>query len=79
MSGPRLLAGPNLRSGAESLADHTRRLGAPSLGGRPLIETLVRSGVGGRGGASFPAGLKWRAVAAAAKGPAVVIVNGAEG
>jgi NADH:ubiquinone oxidoreductase subunit F (NADH-binding) len=79
MSGPRLLAGPNLRSGAESLSDHTRRLGAPSLGGRPLIETLVRSGVGGRGGASFPAGLKWRAVAAAAKGPAVVIVNGAEG
>jgi NADH:ubiquinone oxidoreductase subunit F (NADH-binding) len=59
--------------------DHTRRLGAPTLGGRPLIETLVRSGVGGRGGASFPAGMKWRAVAAASKGPAVVIANGAEG
>lgn len=79
MSGFRLLAGPDLRSGAESLADHTRRLGAPALGGRPLIETLVRSGVGGRGGASFPVGLKWRAVAAASKGPAVVVVNGAEG
>lgn len=80
MSGLRLLAGPDLRSGAEALADHTRRLGAPSIGGRPLIETLVRSGLGGRGGASFPVGLKWRAVAAAAsKGAAVVIVNGAEG
>ncbi len=78
MSGLRLLAGPDLTSGAEPLADHTRRLGAPALGGRPLIETLVRSGVGGRGGASFPAGIKWRAVAAS-KGPAVVIVNGAEG
>jgi NADH:ubiquinone oxidoreductase subunit F (NADH-binding) len=80
VSGLRLLAGPDLRFGAESLADHTRRLGAPTLGGRPLIETLVRSGAGGRGGASFPVGIKWRAVAAAAsKGPAVVIVNGAEG
>jgi NADH:ubiquinone oxidoreductase subunit F (NADH-binding) len=79
VSGLRLLAGPDLRSGAESLADHTRRLGAPALGGRPLIETLVRSGVGGRGGASFPVGMKWRAVAAASKGPVVVIVNGAEG
>ena len=79
MSGLRLLAGPDLRSGAESLADQTRRLGAPTLGGRPLIETLVRSGVGGRGGASFPVGMKWRAVAAASKGPAVVIANGAEG
>ena len=40
----------------------------------------MRSGLGGRGGTSFPVGVKWRAVAAAAsKGPAVVIVNGAEG
>jgi NADH:ubiquinone oxidoreductase subunit F (NADH-binding) len=80
VSGLRLLAGPDLGSGAETFADHTRRLGAPTLGGRPLIETLVRSGVGGRGGASFPVGMKWRAVAAASKGRrAVVIVNGAEG
>jgi NADH:ubiquinone oxidoreductase subunit F (NADH-binding) len=79
VSGLRLLAGPDLRSGAESLTDHTRRLGAPTLGGRTLIETLVRSGVGGRGGASFPAGMKWRAVASASKGPVVVIANGAEG
>src|SRR4029077_3940738 len=56
-----------------------RRLGAPSLGGRQFIETLVRSGVGGRGGASFRPGRKWRRVAAAPKGPAVVIANGAEG
>jgi NADH:ubiquinone oxidoreductase subunit F (NADH-binding) len=75
----RLLSGPDLRSGPESHADHVRRLGAPALAGRPLIEALVRSGLTGRGGASFPTGLKWRAMAAASKGAAVVIANGAEG
>ena len=79
MSGPRLLAGPDLKSGPERYAEHNRRLGAPALGGRALIEALVRSGLSGRGGASFPAGNKWRAVAAASKGKAVVIANGAEG
>jgi len=78
VSGLRLLAGPDLGAGAESLADHTRRLGAPALGGRALIEALVASGLSGRGGASFPVGLKWRAIAAY-KGSTAVIVNGAEG
>lgn len=79
MSGLRLLAGPDPRSGPESLADHARRLGAPTVAGRPLIEAIVRSGLTGRGGASFPAGSKWRAVAAASRGSAIVIANGAEG
>ena len=79
MSGLRLLAGPDLKAGAEGYAEHTRRLGAPAIGGRALIEALARSGLTGRGGASVPAGLKWRAVAAASKGKAVVIANGAEG
>src|SRR5438309_9882132 len=75
----RLLAGPRLAAGAESFTDHSRRLGAPTLAGRALIEALGRSGLTGRGGASFPVGTKWKAVAAASKGNAVVIANGAEG
>jgi len=79
MSGLRLLAGPDLRAGAEGYADHVRRLGAPTLAGRPLIEALVQSRLTGRGGASFSAGLKWRSVASASKGTAVIVANGAEG
>jgi NADH:ubiquinone oxidoreductase subunit F (NADH-binding) len=79
VSGIRLLAGPDLRSGAESHANHVRRLGAPKLSGRALTEALVTSGLSGRGGGSFPVGMKWRAVAAAPKGSPVVVVNGAEG
>jgi NADH:ubiquinone oxidoreductase subunit F (NADH-binding) len=79
VSGIRLLAGPDLQSGAERNADHVRRLGAPKLSGRALVEALVASGLSGRGGGSFPVGTKWRAVAAASKGSPVVVVNGAEG
>src|SRR5258708_34435486 len=70
MSGLRLLAGPDLGAGSEGYADHIRRLGQPTLAGRALIEALVRSGLTGRGGASFPAGLKWRALASSSKGSA---------
>ena len=79
MTGLRLLAGPDLASGAESDANHSRRLGAPKLSGRALIEALDDSGLTGRGGGSFPVGTKWQAVAAASKGSPVVVVNGAEG
>ncbi|HEX6348824.1 MAG TPA: NADH-ubiquinone oxidoreductase-F iron-sulfur binding region domain-containing protein [Candidatus Dormibacteraeota bacterium] len=75
MTAPTLLGGP---AGAESFAEHQRRLGARPLGSPALIEHIERSGLVGRGGASFPAGAKWRAVASGA-GPAVVIANGAEG
>src|SRR5438445_3679178 len=75
----RLLAGPSLAAGAESYTDHSRRLGAPTLAGRALIEALGRSGLTGRGGASFSVAVKWKAVAVASKGRAVVIANGAEG
>jgi NADH:ubiquinone oxidoreductase subunit F (NADH-binding) len=44
-----------------------------------LIDTLERSGLVGRGGASFPVGTKWRTVASRSRGAAVVIANGAEG
>jgi NADH:ubiquinone oxidoreductase subunit F (NADH-binding) len=78
-SEPRLLAGPDPRLGAEPYRSHLRRLGPlrPPMG---LIETLERSGLGGRGGAGFPVGTKWRAIAGRPAGaPAVVLANGCEG
>lgn len=75
----RLFDGRELRSGAEPLRDHVRRLGPlPRLDGL-FIEGLVQSGLEGRGGAGFPTGLKWRAVASRSRGQAVIVVNGAEG
>jgi NADH:ubiquinone oxidoreductase subunit F (NADH-binding) len=75
----RLLAGRDLTAGAEGQVEHTRRLGPLPSSGSLLMEVLVRSGLTGRGGASFPVGLKWRTVAAHSRGAAVVIANGAEG
>jgi NADH:ubiquinone oxidoreductase subunit F (NADH-binding) len=48
-------------------------------GGPEIIEVLTRSGLTGRGGASFPLGIKWRTVATHSRGTAVVVANGAEG
>jgi NADH:ubiquinone oxidoreductase subunit F (NADH-binding) len=75
----RLLAGPDLAAGAERLHSHVGRLGPLPKGGHSLIELLVRTELAGRGGAGFLAGLKWRAVAHASRGSAVVVANGAEG
>ncbi len=77
----RLLAGPRFEQGAEGYAEHVDRLGEPPYGfaGGRLIESLERSGLLGRGGAGFPVGRKWRAVADRARYGAVVIANGAEG
>jgi NADH:ubiquinone oxidoreductase subunit F (NADH-binding) len=79
MTEPRLLAGPDLSSGPERFRQHVNRLGPLPKAGHGLIELLVHTGLTGRGGAAFPVGLKWRAVAAASHGSAVVIANGAEG
>ena len=79
MTGSRLLAGRDLALGSEGLAEHERRLGPLPAAGASVIELLIRSGLTGRGGAAYPAGLKWRSVAAQSDGTAVVIVNGAEG
>src|SRR5262245_12008969 len=43
-----------------------------------LVERLLASGLRGRGGGWFPAGLKWRAVRVEGGSP-VVVANGAEG
>src|SRR6202158_2809832 len=66
--------------GTESLATHQRRLGPlPALPSAELIAELDASGLLGRGGAGFPVGRKWRAVAGRSSGRAVVLANGAEG
>src|SRR2546429_3946043 len=46
---------------------------------RHLIGELESANLLGRGGAAFPVGRKWRAVAERASGRAVVLANGAEG
>lgn len=70
------LIGPN----AESLRTHRERLGPlPTLPSGELIAELESSGLLGRGGAGFPVGRKWRAVAERSSGRAVVLANGAEG
>jgi NADH:ubiquinone oxidoreductase subunit F (NADH-binding) len=77
----RLLAGPPLNGLPESLESHGARLGPlpPAYGNGDIITTLEWSGVLGRGGAGFPVGRKWRALAGRASGRAVVVANGAEG
>lgn len=78
---PRLLAGPPLDGRPEPLHAHEARLGPLPRGAEAagIIPTLEASGLLGRGGAGFPVGRKWRALAERAGGPAVVVANGAEG
>ena len=77
----RLLDGPPLAGRAETLDAHLARLGALPAGRatRDTIPALEASGLLGRGGAGFPVGRKWRALAERPSGPAVVVANGAEG
>ncbi len=44
-----------------------------------IVETVVESGLRGRGGAGFPAGIKWRTVLEAAGEPKYVACNADEG
>jgi NADH:ubiquinone oxidoreductase subunit F (NADH-binding) len=76
---PRLLAGRPPDAGPEPLAEHERRLGPLPPGGASLLDALRDSGLQGRGGARFPAAVKWEAVAARSGRRAVVVANGAEG
>ena len=68
------------------LADHIARYGPVPFRATDLITEVERSGLTGRGGASFPAGRKMRTVAEAGRkaglrrgpGGTVVVANGAE-
>lgn len=75
---PRLIV-ESARSGYLDLQAE-QALGTYSAGfeGAALIEQLKLSGLRGRGGAAFPAAIKWAAVAAQ-EGPKVVVANGEEG
>jgi NADH:ubiquinone oxidoreductase subunit F (NADH-binding) len=77
----RLLGGPPLDGTPERFAAHVARLGAlpHGAGTRDLIAAIESSDLLGRGGAGFPVGRKWRALAERQGGPAVVVANGAEG
>ena len=77
----RLLAGPPIPGGPESHVDHLARLGGLPVeaASSDLIPSIVASGLLGRGGAGFPVGRKWRAMADRPGGRAVVVANGAEG
>jgi formate dehydrogenase len=76
--------GPALGLGTrdETLADYEARGGLALLRERPsldrIVEELKASGLTGYGGAGFPTGVKWEAVARE-PGPRYVVVNADEG
>ena len=72
---------PTDLTGRETLADYRGRGGFADetwmRTGAELIDAVDASGLRGRGGSGFPAGRKWRSVAAQ-PGRRVVLINGAE-
>ncbi|MCD9622260.1 NADH-ubiquinone oxidoreductase-F iron-sulfur binding region domain-containing protein [Rhabdothermincola salaria] len=54
-------------------------VGARHVGAEETLAVLAASGLRGRGGAGFPAAVKWRSVAGGAPGTRYVVANGAEG
>jgi len=52
---------------------------AVALGPQAIIETMVQSGLRGRGGAGFPTGIKWRTTADAKAAQKYVVCNADEG
>jgi len=74
----RLLARTTLTLGHHQSQGGTVALRS-ALAGQPedVVGEIVASGLRGRGGAAFPAGIKWRAVAAA-EGPKYVVCNADE-
>ena len=52
---------------------------ARALGPVETLETVLQSGLRGRGGAGFPAGIKWKTVAAASADRKYVVCNADEG
>jgi formate dehydrogenase iron-sulfur subunit len=67
------LAGYEAQGGLRGLRSALARAGGE------VVEEVVRSGLRGRGGAAFPAGIKWRTVAAAQADRKYVCCNADEG
>jgi formate dehydrogenase iron-sulfur subunit len=69
----------------ESLEDYTRSGGlaglkqALDIGSARILEEVTASGLRGRGGAGFPAGIKWKSAADAKGEPKYVVCNADEG
>lgn len=68
-----------------SLADYEAHEGwaglrrAASLAPEAIVQEVTQSGLRGRGGAAFPAGIKWKTVAGTAAGQKYVVCNADEG
>ena len=68
-----------------SLADYEANEGwqglakARAMGAEAIIDTVLASGLRGRGGAGFPAGIKWKTVTSAAADQKYVVCNADEG
>lgn len=52
---------------------------ARSIGAPAIVETILQSGLRGRGGAGFPAGIKWKTVADTPVGRKYIVCNADEG
>ena len=79
-TGPTRLLDGAVSGQVVTLDAHLARWGAlPLVGSQQLLGTIDQSGLRGHGGAWFPVGTKWRAVAGRGRHKPVVIANGAEG
>ncbi|HEY4928010.1 MAG TPA: NADH-ubiquinone oxidoreductase-F iron-sulfur binding region domain-containing protein [Acidimicrobiales bacterium] len=80
-TGPTRLLDGAVSGGVVGLDAHLDRWGVlPTVGSRGLLEAVDQSGLRGHGGAWFPVGTKWRAVAQdGRRSKPVVVANGAEG
>ena len=72
-------AGGGITAGAERLIDHRTRLGPLPRHGSAVIPIIEATGLQGRGGAGFPAGLKWEMARNAPGNRRYVLCNADEG
>jgi formate dehydrogenase iron-sulfur subunit len=63
----------------QALGGYRGLTAALAMAPRDIVETVVGSGLRGRGGAAFPCGIKWRTVAGAEATPKYIVCNADEG
>lgn len=85
IAGTSVLLGNLLEGGVHSLSEYLSRGGGEALskslaqGSAAIIATVLESGLRGRGGAGFPVGRKWQAVAGSAHLVKYIVINADEG